>query len=618
MLAVLLGALLYYPASKGGFVFDDYHEIADRPAIRAGFFEAVRGNPFRAIPTITYRVDYLIGGGSPRVYHLTNIFLHILAAIVLAALWRRAVLWAGLCDEGLAWWMGAMCGLSFLFHPLNVESAAYISSRADVLASLFLFLGLLGVFSSFEGSHKPFWSVGSVLMFCAALFCKESSVAGLALAGVLVFLMRRGRGGSQAAPAIYGISLIILLALWLYFRLSFRIDLGTGPAALGENILISRLWAVGTYTRLALLPVGLRIDYGQAFGGFADLWGHLAVGAAVIALSAAAPIRISRSVSHDSRTIFYVAILWWAIAIAMIVAPPLADPVAEHRAYFAMGAFSAMPAIILLHFSKSHRTMAIIVAAVMIFSWIASASAYVPVWCSAASSWANAVRRQPSNARAWDGLGSTLLDGGNTRLAKRALEIAIALDPTLAKPEGDLGLIAMERGDFEAAASHFRTALMKNPDEWRTLINFGALEEKRGNLTAAEEYLRRAILINSKHPAAWFGLGNVFFAMKRYGEAENSYQEALARDPDHLAARTNLAQVYENMGNLDTAMAELGKVIIKNPAYVTALLAASRIEYEKGDMAASVEYLKRYLALRPDDQEARSNLADMLKRLNRE
>lgn len=616
LLALLATVFIYLPASRGGFVFDDYSEVADRPAIKMSFHDAARKNPFRAIPAITYRLDYLIGGPSARIYHLTNILWHILAALALALFWRKAILWTGSSDKHQAWWMGAICGLAFLFHPLNVESVAYISSRADVIVALFTILALWCIFASLEKAFNPFWHIAGVAAFCASLLTKESAVIVPVLVAVCGLFIVRSRSGSLTRLALLIVPFLLVLLFWISFRFSHRIDFGAASSGGNERGWAMPVWAMGTYTRLALWPLGLRIDHGSGPDSLADLLGGVIIGAGVIVIGATALFYWRRTGARLGALLSFAA-LWWILALAIIAAAPLADPIAEHRAYFAMGSFSALPAFILLNLKGRRRATATVAILLTIVLWGASSASYVQDWLSPVSLWANAVRRQPSNARAWDGLGSTLLDAGETRFAKRALEIALAINPSLAKPEGDLGIIAMERGDFKMAEIHFREALLKNPSEWRALVNFAVLEEKRGNLTIAEEYLRRAILINAKHSATWFNLGNVLQAMKRYEDAKAAYREALIRNPDHIGARSNLAQVYENMGDLKTAMAELSRVFAQDPGYEPALLAASRIEYKRGDLQSSALYLQRYLKTRGDDKEAWRNLADLLKQLGR-
>ena len=67
-------------------------------------------------------------------HHFTNVFLHIVATMLLFFV---------LVQMTSAFWRCAFVAAVFAIHPLRVESVAWIAERKDVLSGVFFMLTLL-------------------------------------------------------------------------------------------------------------------------------------------------------------------------------------------------------------------------------------------------------------------------------------------------------------------------------------------------------------------------------------------------------------------------------------------------------------------------------------------
>ncbi len=136
VLLVLLVLALYGRALGYGFVVDD-HALIERNAALASWatlpealthdlfhFSEVRASPYwRPLVTLSYYLDHALGDGAAWAFHLDNLIWLMVAAIGVS---RLAPGWAGV----------AMAS-AFIAHPLQVEGAASIASRTDLMCMAF-------------------------------------------------------------------------------------------------------------------------------------------------------------------------------------------------------------------------------------------------------------------------------------------------------------------------------------------------------------------------------------------------------------------------------------------------------------------------------------------------
>ena len=82
---------------------------------------------------LSFMFDYQLFGLQAGGYHLTNLILHIMSALLLFWLFNRMT---------GAIWRNAFVAAVFALHPLHVESVAWIAERKDVLSAFFWMLTL--------------------------------------------------------------------------------------------------------------------------------------------------------------------------------------------------------------------------------------------------------------------------------------------------------------------------------------------------------------------------------------------------------------------------------------------------------------------------------------------
>lgn len=190
LLVAFVVVALFSPGLNGGFVFDDQHNVLKNPALytygldHVSLLRAAMSFPeapgLRAIPMLSFGLDYFFFDGfSPAGFKLTNIAIHALTFLVLAAFLRRLLIFLGY-QEGGAYLLGGVFSLIWAIHPLNVSTVLYVVQRMQMLATLFLLLALWQYLkmrqAQIEGS-SGWCQWGGVLFFwLMALLSKEDAI----------------------------------------------------------------------------------------------------------------------------------------------------------------------------------------------------------------------------------------------------------------------------------------------------------------------------------------------------------------------------------------------------------------------------------------------------------
>ena len=264
-LLVIIAAtfLVYWPAQRNGFVWDDSALVQRDPLIRSWrlipegfrhflFLDATASNFYRPLQRLTFTGDYALHERNARGWHLTSIYAHLAAALALFFLAEKLL--APKVGRGWA------CAVALLWaiHPLHTSAVTYISGRADPLQAFFGFSALALALHSLDGEKRArLATMAAALCFLGAMLSKEAGIVALLIWFVLLAWRRAPRadwlkwlGLSAAVLAVYA---------GLRFTAESRPPPRENPTPFAARpILVAR--AVAEYAGLILAPVNLRME----------------------------------------------------------------------------------------------------------------------------------------------------------------------------------------------------------------------------------------------------------------------------------------------------------------------------------------------------------------------
>src|SRR5437764_1266461 len=134
---IIAVALVYLPALRGNFVWDDSLLITGNPLLQnaSGLLEIWSGGrtaDYFPLTNTVFWIEHHLFGGNATGYHAVNILLQAANALLVWRLLKRL-------DIPGAW----LAGLVFGIHPVHVASVAWISELKNLLAMFFALLSVL-------------------------------------------------------------------------------------------------------------------------------------------------------------------------------------------------------------------------------------------------------------------------------------------------------------------------------------------------------------------------------------------------------------------------------------------------------------------------------------------
>jgi len=610
LLCVALGLstwALYLPSIRFDFLgYDDQQYVTENPHIRAGLtarglvwaFGYHAGN-WHPLTWISHMLDCQAYGLHPAGHHLTNVLLHTATTVLLFLVLSRMT--------GTLWRSAAVAAL-FGWHPLHVESVAWVAERKDVLSGFFFML-TLGAYAGYvtrvernkEVQSRLFWYFISFFFFALGLMSKPMVVT---LPFVLLLLdywpLKRFQLPIANNKLLFRLFLekvpfllLAAIACVLTVMAQTRAHAVVSTAGLPiPNRIAHALISYVHYLSAMFFPRHLAVYY--PYGTVTSI-AKIIAAVVVLGLISAVAIRFARGSPY-----LLVGWLWflgtlvpviglvqvgeqaWAdrytylpgigifMAVVWAVAGKLQAPNPKlqrtSKPQIPNHEFEAVPA----HFGFGAAMVALIGVGLL-----ALTSVQLRYWKNTRTLFEHAATVTRDNYMAATLLGSLYAKEGKLDEAIDRYKTALGWKRGYPEAHFFLGNALDQQGKIDAAIAEYKQALWFKPMQEQTHIFLGAALAKQRKFDDATFHYLAALNLNPESAVAHNNLARVLQSEGRSDEAMEHYSAALKFDP-------GLAQAHNNFGVL--------------------LLA-------RGKTAEGVRELREALQLNPGDLETESNLA---------
>jgi tetratricopeptide (TPR) repeat protein len=608
--ALLLSVLIaYQPAWRGGRIWDDDAHIT-RPELRTWsglwriWFELGATQQYYPLAHSAFWTQAQLWGDHLLGYHLVNIVLHALSALLVIVILKRLSVPGAL-----------LAGVVFALHPIQVESVAWISELKNTLSGVFYFAALLA-YLSFDRTRRFRPWLLAALFFVLALLTKTVT-ATLPAALLVIFWWERGSLSwrRDVGPLI---PFFTIAAITGAFTSWVERSLIGARGSQFDFSPIDRLLIAGRafffYLFHLLWPANLIFIYPRWKVDAALWWQYLYPVAAVASILIAWRFR-GRTRAPLAALLYFGITLGPALGFVNVY-PFRFSFVADHFQYLAgLGIIALIAAMIdrlvcrLTAPSLTMRRVAVALSLGLILAvltWNQS-----KLYADPRVLYEETLRRNPSAWLAHLNLGFLAErdpSQGNA-VAIEHYQAALAINPDEAQVHSNLGTIWMEMGRYDDALKEHQTAVRLAPGYSEAYLNMGVDLQHLGRYPDAEAALRNALAIKPGLAAAHYDLGVVLTYTGRREEALSQVNEALAIQSDYPDA-SRLKQDLVNGNGAGTGHAPLSAEA-KTHADLGEKLAQS------GQLEKSVAELREALRIDPDAAAVRGLLGYVLWQMGR-
>ena len=598
VLLLVAVAIVFGQTANCNFInFDDDEYVYENKHVSAGLtgeatawavttYYACNWHP---LTWFSHMLDCRLYGLDPGGHHLTNVFLHAAAAVLLFLTLRRMT---------GAIWRSALAAAVFAIHPLRVESVAWVAERKDVLSGL-LFMLTLWFYAGY--AQRPA-SWGRYLVVVA------SYALGLAAKPMLVTLplvlllldywpLRRfsplgvGVGppshfrkanerpacecGLKSTPGLFirlvfeKVPLLVLAAATCLVTLAAQRDAMPSLdrltfAASAANAAMAYV----AYLAKMLYPADLAVLYPLPMGP-RPVWEAVAAVSLLLAISAAVFMTRRKCPYLLFGWLWYLGTLVPTIGLVQVGNQAIADRytyLPQIGLYVALAWGTADLAKRWPHRRLAFATVSAVLAAVlMVGAWQQTQH-----WRDSETLWTHTLACTSQNWMARYQFGLAMASNGQIDEAISQYRMALDILPDYVAANYKLGVTLAARGQADEAIVHYRKALDTWPNYMDAHNNLGIALVSRGEVDEAIAHFRRALEIDPDYAPACYNLG---LAMARRGEVDEAianFRRALELEPDYPQAHVKLAEVLAGCGRLDEARTHYEKALELASARATA------------------------------------------------
>lgn len=640
--------LVYAPALGGEFIWDDGYLVGDNPFFKSPIFifEVFRRYLFldsfslyyRPVQNLSYMLDYWIWNQNSFGYHVSNVLFHTASGFLLYLLLKRLVrpllvssdvTTSAAKVEATAFFVA----LIWTIHPIHNAAVAYISGRADSLASMFAlgaWLMWLRVEEATSQARQGLLMTTAVIMSLLALCSKEIAIVWLALFCVHVCLFDRSSSWKKKLTVVSAVLGVISFYWCLRHLPAARVAPLDGEPAPYSLRVVLMLRALGDYTGLMFFPYTLHMErvlympgsYANAGNWLGAITSEYLSMLGMGALAGATWFCVQRSPGQRLR-IF--GVLWFVIGFLPISNLfPLNAQSAEHWIYmpsigfllFLAGCVPALPAP-----WQRWSTLVVCVAAL---GFGARTARRAGDWSHLDSFYTRTILDGGGSPRVHINLASALLSHGEYGPAEKILKETLRRFPNYDTARIALGWALSREGKNQEAEEYLTynnteaDDLAKSvPNSWHAALYLAHLRYNAKKPEQALTILDEAI---QRYPGTWDLL---------------RYKAAIVREKSGPAEAIKVVQAYAAEAWWDSdAQLMLGNLYLaagENEAAIATFQAAGRLDIHKAEAFSRLAMIELALnrldeALRYEQEAVKRNpkqpiqyvaLASILDKLNR-
>ena len=619
--------LLYFPTKDHDFLkMDDPDYVVLNPRVNTGLslsnvawaFTQSHSSNWHPITWISHMIDCQLFGLKPGPHHLVNAALHALNSVLLLLLLR---VMTG------STWRSTLVACLFAWHPLHVESVAWIAERKDVLSTFFWFLTTWAYvcYTRSDSQKRRLYYGAALALFAMGLMSKPMLVT-LPCTLLLLdywplnrFSWRDLKTHTKATllPLFYEKAPFFLLAA-ASSVVTFQAQSGSGAVMSDEALptwfkVTNALLSYFKYLELTFVPHELSVFYPLNkeltwIHGVGALLGLLFITAVAVRFAAKHPF----------------ALVGWFWFLGTLV-PVIGFIKAGEQAIADRYTYVPLIGIFLVLAWGAHRIAlrgrtALVsigcITATLLALCLSSTRQQIPFWRNSSTLYSHALSVEPNNYLAMTVLGGILWSEGRLTDAKEMLDAGLRLAPQSPDLHTWSGFVLVGSQEFAEALSHFEQALAGLPKHQPAIYGKAFCLFNLNQPAEALHFAQLAWQIEETDVKAGLLVALAQKSLSRFKESAETCQKVLVRKPDWVPALNTLAGTLAADGSATDAIEIYGKALTIEPTNIEALNGLADALWQDGQLEESRARFKESLGTGPRQAETRLKLAALEKELN--
>jgi tetratricopeptide (TPR) repeat protein len=598
----------YTQMDDDSIIKDNYNVIGSIGNIKEAFtrdaFLSKNGNAFyspmktiiyyRPMQTISYMLDASVSGKNPRMYHFTNLIIHIITVVSFYFLLN--LLFSKNFNNKEISKIPFLLSLLFSVHPLLSSAVSWIPARSDLLIGLFgiwLFITFDKYFSKIDKSRKIIFFVLHTFLFLVIIITKETAILFPIILLLYFFLIKNSKIKKDTTSLSYR-SITPFLIIWafsifLYLYIRNKIsNVSLSESSFGIIPFIKNLPVIPTTIGKFFIPINLST---MPLYNIYEIYSGIIIMAIIII--------ITLKYLQEGR--FY--ILTGSVWFLLFTIPPMfsrvnyADYVftyLEHRTYLpVIGLFLIVAFLFKKLIIRIHIRNFIWIYLIILSEFIFLANENCKNYKDAYTFYFSPIKYNNPGAYMYKGtIFSKIKDYSN---AMECYNMSIALNPNFptvyinrgyvysilndhVKAENDYSraisldstqqilaymnrsLERMKSKNYVGAFSDINKALTMDTTDSRIYFTKGTLELSKNNYQDAVLSFTKAINFNkdtsviNNNSSAYNSRGFAYYNLKNYSNAIDDYKKAIQIKPDFELAFNNLGVALRDSGIINEAI----------------------------------------------------------------
>jgi len=651
----LISFAVFYNTFQNQFVFDDESVVQNNQSIQSlsnipKFFSAdegfhkVIGRYYRPVVSTTYALDYAVWKLDPKGFHITNVLIHVIAALLLFSILLKLF---GEYKYGVtASFLGA---LLFAVHPVHTEAVSWISGRTDSLVSLFFFASFLYYLKFVDDSKEEGkinkYLILSLVFYLIGLLSKEMIIT-MPVMIILFDYIYKGKKISELRKNLTAYLLFAAVSL-LYLGIRYFV-LKDVPERMkymyfdGKDTATAFFTMINTipvYFRLLFAPINLLYHYNGVMPDATSFSDTRFIFSAIFILLL---LSLSFYYFRKSGEITFSILFFLVSLLPVLNIIPTMNFMAERFLYMTSFVLSVFVCYVFIKYiSEKNKTLFIgvlgLVLIVFVFmtwqrnkEWKDNDTLYSTAdgidgnvllvnagniyankknYTEAEKRYRRAIEIRDNSLLAHHNLGLIFLLKGNPDSAEIKFKKGISIDSLAPDGYFMLSNLYQQQGRVSEAITQLEKLQTILPDYRGTMQTLAMLKSKEiiPDTTANIQYpdgLQSSARIQLLEKSSFANYQN-----GKYEQAIIEIKELIKLNPTGTSGfYNNLALCYEGLGKTEDAEKSYLEALKTDTKNTSSMNGLSGIYLKKDNKAKAIEYLKKILELNPSDQTAKYKL----------